>query len=90
MRRPEAGTERPSSWWLSLLLGDHTLAADYVKSHSAKVKDIITLDVKTASLVTPFMQLPTCSKRVPILNKGGDLVGIVRRANIIQEIARGA
>lgn len=53
MRRPEAGTERPPSWWLPLLLGDHKPAADYVKSHSVKVKDIMILDVKTASLETP-------------------------------------
>ena len=39
LMRPEAGTERPSSWWLSLLLGDHKLAADYVKSHSTKVNN---------------------------------------------------
>ena len=92
MRRPEVGTERPSSWWLSLLLGDHKLAADYVKSHAVKVKDIMTLDVKTASLETPLYEIADLFeenhiKRVPILNEGGDLVGIVSRANIIQAIA---
>ena len=88
MRRPEVGTERPSSWWLSLLLGDHQLAADYVKSHAVKVKDIMTLDVKTASLETSLYEIADLFeenhiKRVPILNEGGDLVGIVSRANII-------
>ena len=49
MRRAEAGTERPHSWWLALLLGDSAIAADYVKSHAMKAKDVMTRDVKTAS-----------------------------------------
>jgi CBS domain-containing protein len=92
MRRPEAGTERPSSWWLALLLGERKLAADYVKSRGVRVKDIMTLDVKTASPETPLYEIADLFeenhiKRVPILNEGGDLVGIVSRANIIQAIA---
>ena len=92
MYRPEAGTERPSSWWLSLLLGDRALAADYVKSRAVKVKDIMTLDVKTASPATPLYEIAGLFeenhiKRVPILSEDGDLVGIVSRANIIQAVA---
>src|SRR5215470_17733140 len=49
MRRPEAGTERPSSWWLSLVLGDSAIAKEYAKSRATKVRDVMTRDVKTAS-----------------------------------------
>ena len=92
IHRPEAGTERPSSWWLSLLLGDRALAADYVKARAVKVKDIMTLDVKTASPETPLYEIAGLFeenhiKRVPILSEGGDLVGIVSRANIVQAVA---
>ncbi|WP_024508755.1 CBS domain-containing protein [Bradyrhizobium sp. ARR65] len=92
MRRPEAGTERPSSWWVSLLLGDRALAADYVKSRAVKVKDVMTRNVKTASPETPLYEIADLFeeshiKRVPILDEGGDLVGIVSRANIIQAVA---
>ena len=92
MRRAEVGTERPHSWWLSLLLGDSAIAADYVKSHAMKVKDIMTRDIKTATPETPLPEIADLFeenhiKRVPIVSKGGDLVGIVSRANIIQAIA---
>jgi CBS domain-containing protein len=92
MRRAEAGTERPHSWWLSLLLGDSAIAADYVKSHATKTKDIMTRDVKTADPETPLHEIADLLeenhiKRLPIVSKGGDLVGIVSRANIIQAVA---
>ena len=92
MRRVESGTERPYSWWLSFFLGDRALAADYVKSHATKVRDIMTRDVISASPETPLFEIADLFeehhiKRVPIVSKGGDLVGIVSRANIIQAIA---
>jgi CBS-domain-containing membrane protein len=37
LRRAEAGTEHPYSWWVHFLAGDATIAADYIKSHAAKV-----------------------------------------------------
>ena len=92
LHRAEAGTERPLSWWLSLLSGDRALADDYVKSHAVKVKDVMTRDVKTAAPDTPLVEIADLFeaqhiKRVPIVTKGGDLVGIVSRANIIQAVA---
>jgi CBS domain-containing protein len=92
LHRAEAGTERLVSWWLSLVSGDRALADDYVKSHAVKVKDIMTRNVKTADPDTPLYEIADLFeeehiKRVPIVSKGGDLVGIVSRANIIQVIA---
>jgi CBS domain-containing protein len=92
LHRAEAGTERPVSWWLSLISGDRALADEYVKSHARKVKDVMTRDVKTAEPDTPLVEIADLFeenhiKRVPIVSKGGDLVGIVSRANIIQAIA---
>jgi CBS domain-containing protein len=92
LHRAEAGTERPVSWWLSLLAGDRALADDYVKSHALKVKDLMTRGVKTADPDTPLAEIADLFeenhiKRVPIVSKGGDLVGIVSRANIIQAVA---
>src|SRR5271166_3910810 len=92
MRRVESGTEHPHSWWLSFFLGDRAIAADYVKSHATKVRDIMTRDVKSATPETPLFEIADLFekhhiKRVPIVAKGGDLVGIVSRANIIQAIA---
>lgn len=92
MRRAEIGTERHYSWWLSLLSDARTLAADYVKSHATSVKDVMTRSVKTAAPDTPLHEIAELFekhhiKRLPIVNKSGDLVGIVSRANIIQAIA---
>lgn len=92
IHRSEAGTERPSSWWLSLISGDRALAAEYVQSHAWKVKDVMTTEVQTAQPDTPLHEIADMFeakhvKRVPIVNAAGDLVGIVSRANIIQAIA---
>ena len=92
LHRAEVGTERPVSWWLSLISGDRALAEEYVKSHAVKVKDVMTRNVKTADPETPLHEIADLFeeqhiKRVPIVSKGGDLVGIVSRANIIQAVA---
>jgi CBS domain-containing protein len=92
MHRAETGTERSYSWWLSLFLGDQATAADYVKSHAVKVRDIMTREVKTADPDTPIYEIVDLFeenhiKRVPIVGNAGNLVGIVSRANILQAIA---
>jgi CBS domain-containing protein len=92
MHRTEAGTERPYSWWVRFLAGDATIAADYVKSHAAKVEDVMTAEVVTATPETPLHEIATLFeehgiKRVPIVNKDHHLVGIVSRANLIQVLA---
>jgi CBS domain-containing protein len=92
MRRVEAGTERPYSWWLNMLSGDRAMAADYVKSHARKIADIMTRDVTTADPETALADIAELFethniKRLPIVNQAGELVGIVSRANIIQAVA---
>ena len=92
MHRAEAGTERRRSWWLEAFAGDWTMASDYAKSHATKVVDIMTREVVTASPETPLYDVAALLekhgvKRVPIVNKAGDLVGIVSRANLIQAVA---
>jgi CBS domain-containing protein len=59
MRRPEAGTERRRSWWLEQLTGKQVLAAEYVKSHSHKVSDVMTRAVVTATPDTPLGEIAT-------------------------------
>ena len=92
LHRAEAGTERPSSWWLSLISGDRVLAAEYVKSHAHKISDIMTRDVKTAGPDTPLYEIADLFEEnhishVPIVNNDGDLIGFISRANIVQAIA---
>jgi predicted transcriptional regulator len=52
----------------------------------------MTRDVKTAEPDTPLVDIADLFeekhiKRIPIVSKGGDLLGIVSRANIIQAVA---
>jgi CBS domain-containing protein len=91
MRRAEAGTERRRSWWLEQLTGKQVLAAEYVKSHSHKVSDVMTRSVITATPETPLGEIATLLekkriKRVPIV-QNGKVVGIVSRANLLQALA---
>src|SRR5215468_2905856 len=91
MRRAEAGTDRSRSWWLEYLTGKQVLAAEYVKSHSHKVTDVMTRSVITATPETPLGEIAMLLernriKRVPIV-QNGKVVGIVSRANLLQAVA---
>jgi CBS domain-containing protein len=91
LRRAESGTEHSRSWWLKLLMGRETLAAEYVKEHARRVKDVMTRDVITVapdSQVTDIAALLEKNriKRVPIVDNG-KLVGIISRANLVQALA---
>jgi CBS domain-containing protein len=91
LRRVESHTLRHRSWWLRLLTADTTLRDEFVKSHSHKVVDVMTREVLTVSPETPLGEIASvleknAIKRVPVV-KGGKLVGIVSRANLLQGIA---
>jgi CBS domain-containing protein len=91
IHRSEAGTERRRFWWLEGLTADETLAGEYIKAHSRKVADVMTRKVITASPDTPLHEIAALLeknsiRRVPIVD-GGQLVGIVSRANLIQAVA---
>jgi CBS domain-containing protein len=91
LHRVENDTETRRSSWLRFFPQDEVMAAEYVKSHSRKVADVMTKRVvfaaPDASLADIAMLMERHSiKRVPIVNKG-QLVGIVSRANLIQAIA---
>ena len=91
INRPEAETTHRKSWWLDALASNEILAAEYVKSHSRKVADVMTRDVITASPDTSVAEVAALLerkriKRVPIV-KNGKIVGIVSRANLLQALA---
>jgi CBS domain-containing protein len=91
LRRSEVGTDRRRSWWLRMLVGQETLAAEYVKAHAGKVADVMTKRVITAEPMTPLSEIATLLerhsiKRIPIV-ENARLVGIVTRANLVQAYA---
>jgi CBS domain-containing protein len=91
LNRPEAQTSHRKSWWLDALASNETLAAEYVKSHSRRVADVMTCDVITAAPDTTVAEIAALLeknsiKRVPIV-ENSRIVGIVSRANLLQGLA---
>ena len=91
LRRVESGTRRRRSWWLEYLTGKQVLAAEYVKTHSHDVTDVMTRSVIIATPQTPLGDVAALLeknriKRVPIV-ENGKVVGIVSRANLLQALA---
>jgi CBS domain-containing protein len=91
MRRVEIGTEKRRPWWQEAVTGAGTLAEEFAKSHGKKVGEIMTPEVVAVSEETPLSEIATLFerkriKRVPV-TKGGKLVGVVNRSNLIQALA---
>jgi CBS domain-containing protein len=91
INRPESETRHRKSWWLDALASNESLAAEYVRSHSRQVTDVMTREVITAAPETPVAEVAALLernriKRVPIV-KNGKIVGIVSRANLLQGLA---
>jgi CBS domain-containing protein len=91
MRRPELETARRRPWWLGLIADERSRAEEYVKSHGSRARDVMTRNVVTVGEETPVSEIARLLerhriKRVPVV-RGGELVGIVSRANLIQGLA---
>ena len=93
LRRAETGTERRRSRWCQWFSANSRLAAEYIKSHSRRVEDVMSREVvsvgELASLgeIAELMETKQI-KRIPIVH-GGKIVGIVSRADLLQVLASG-
>jgi CBS domain-containing protein len=92
IRRAEIGTERSSSRWLELLVGNQLSAQDFIKSHARRVADVMTRDVITVTAGASLSEIVHLLekhriKRVPVVDKG-KIIGIVGRANLLQALLR--
>ena len=91
LRRGEIGTARRRPKWLEFIIGHGRLAQEYVHSAGRKVAEVMTPDPYTidedASLeaVVEAMERRRI-KRLPVV-RGGRLVGIVSRANLMHALA---
>jgi len=91
LRRAETGSERRRAWWLDMMASTNKLAGDYIKSHSARVKDVMTRNVLSVTEATSVADIALLLetdriKRVPVM-RDGELVGIVSRANLVRALA---
>ena len=90
IRRADSGTERHSSWWLSLVSDPEDDARSYLKSHGLCAGDVMTHNVIVATEDTPVPEIADLLekhriKRVPVV-RDGCVVGIVSRANLLQAL----
>lgn len=88
MRRPETGTERRPSWWLSLIKDPHEKAVEYIRSHGRVARDVMSGDLITTTADASLEEVAETLernriKRVPVLDDGA-LVGIVSRADLLR------
>jgi CBS domain-containing protein len=79
------------SWWQTFLNDPTVLAQHYAKSHGRTASDVMTREVVTVGETTSVADTARTLeqrriKRVPVL-RGGRLVGIVTRSNLLQVLA---
>lgn len=93
VRRAELGTDKVyGSWWLRFLASpNESAAADFVKTHGTRVRDVMTSPVVSVSENAPVEKIALLLekhriKRVPVL-RAGQLVGIVSRADLVRRLA---
>lgn len=92
VRRAELGTDQARSWWLRLFaMTGESAAADYVKTHSTRVRDVMTSPVISVTEATPLEKIALLLekhriKRVPVI-RSGQPVGIVSRADLVRQLA---
>jgi CBS-domain-containing membrane protein len=91
LHRAETGTERRRSWWLEVGTSPDQQAAEFIKSHSGKVGDVMSRVVFSVTEQTAVADIAVMLetyriKRVPVL-RDGKLIGIVSRANLVRALA---
>jgi CBS domain-containing protein len=91
LRRGELGTQRRRPKWLEFIVGPGRLADEYVHASGRKVDEIMTTDPVTASEDDPLEKVVEVMerrhvKRLPVM-RGGCMVGIVSRANLMHALA---
>jgi CBS domain-containing protein len=91
MRREELGSEKTRPWWLEAITPGATLAEEFAQSHGKRVEELMSSQVISATEDASLGEIASLLekhriKRVPIL-KGGKLVGVVSRSNLVQALA---
>ena len=90
LRRNEIGTERRRPKWLEFLIGPGRLAQEYVHTTGRRVEEVMTCDPMTVTeddsleTVVELMERRRI-KRLPVV-RGGKMVGIVSRANLMHAL----
>ena len=86
----EPGAPRQPKW-LELFFSRDTLAAEYIHAHARTARQIMTHGVVSVMEDTPISDIVDILegkriKRVPVVDIGGHVVGIVSRSNLLQAL----
>jgi CBS-domain-containing membrane protein len=92
LRRRETGTLRRRPNWLDFFVDPGSKAREFVKSHARHAADVMTRPVVSVTADTDLADIADLLerrhiKRVPVV-KGGRLVGIVSRHDLVGALAR--
>ena len=90
LRQVEPGTPRQPKW-LEMFFSRDTMAAEYIHSHARTARQIMTREVISVMEDTAISDIVDLLegkriKRVPVVDIGGHVVGIVSRSNIIHAL----
>jgi CBS domain-containing protein len=93
LRRGELGTGKKRARWLEFLLSPGQAASDYVQAHATRVGEVMTHDVETVTgdaSLEAIVDIMTRRrvKRVPVVDAGGRLVGIVSRSDLMKALVK--
>ncbi len=91
LRRSEIGTGRRRGRWLKFLVGSGRSATEFVHEHGRKISEVMSPSPVTVTEDTPLEDIADLMekrniKRLPVV-RGGKLVGIVTRTNLLQAVA---
>jgi CBS domain-containing protein len=90
LRQVEPGPPRQPKW-LELFFSRDTLAAEYIHSHARTARQVMTHGVISVLEDTPLGDIVDILegkriKRVPVVDIGGHIVGIVSRSNLLHAL----
>lgn len=91
IRRPELETEAHRSWWLQLFGAPEGQLGDYIKSHARRAREVMSGTVVSVTEEATLDDIASTLerhhiKRVPVV-RGGKLVGVVSRADLLRGLA---
>jgi CBS domain-containing protein len=91
IRRSEIGTQRQRGRFMKFILGAGKEATDFVHEHGRKIAEIMTpgpITINEDTDLETIVELMEKNgvKRLPVM-RGGKLVGIVSRSNLLQAVA---
>jgi CBS domain-containing protein len=92
IRREALGREPQTSLWRTLFTDDKNLARAFAKAYGKKVREVMSRHLKTVTEDTSVSQAAALLymagvKQLPVM-RGGEVVGIVSRSDIVRALSR--